>query len=104
MLAVVITATPYQSYATQSTSYKLSDAQKLRDAAKGKVDEQKKEVDTLNGKKAELKKVLNGLNDDLTTILGRIDELDGYISEKFHDLWKIFRIFFQDFWKNFRIL
>jgi len=82
MLSVVITATPYQSYATQSTRDKLSDAQKQRDAAKGKVDEQKKEVDTLNGKKAELKKELNGLNDDLTTILGRIDELDGYIADK----------------------
>lgn len=82
IVLMVIGASPYQAYATQSTKDKLNDAQQQLNDAKDKVNEQKKEVKDLNNRKAALKKELKKLGAELDAITERIEELDTKINDK----------------------
>ncbi len=80
--AVLCGTIPYQTYASQTTKDKLSEAKKEKDAAQGKVDDAQKEVDDLNSRKKALKKELNNLNSELEAIVEKINALETKISDK----------------------
>lgn len=88
MAAVVIAVcilsnlTPYQTYATQSTKDKLSEAEKESQRLKDEVNDAQKEVDGLTSRKNNLKKELNNLNTEMESIVDRITNLEIQISLK----------------------
>lgn len=88
MAAVVIAVcilsnlTPYQTYATQSTRDKISEAEKESQRLKDEVNDAQKEVDGLTSRKNNLKKELNNLNTEMESIVERITNLEIQISLK----------------------
>lgn len=88
VLCTVFCTTPYKAQATQSTRDKLTEAQKQKEAAQGKVDDAQDQVDDLTERKDAFKKELNGLNSDLETIVARITEIDNNITAKEEEIAK----------------